>query len=207
MKKNIVYLIFLACLAGCTQQKIKLERKFDRIEHVNKYTATFAQEQQQVMLAVKKLTPADCAYIFNVNSIACGYQPIQFTVKNFSQNSVLLNPAMIGLQIVSPKKVAQKCHWKTKELVGITGIASAIFFWPTLIPIAYAGLTMRSQNIKISKKIIQEDMLQNWDTVKVRPMETISKIVFVEAGYAPSTFNVSLFSKETKETLEYKVTL
>lgn len=207
MKKNILHLILLACLVGCSKQKIKLERKFNRIEHANKYTADFSQEQQQVTLSVKKLTPTDCIYFFNVNCISCGYQPIQCTINNLSQNSILLNPANIGLQIVSPKKVAQKCHWKTKEIVGITGIASAIYCWPILIPIAYAGLIMQSKNVRISKKMIQEDVLQNWDMIKIRPMETMSKIVFVEAGYIPSTFNVGLFSKETKEILEYNVKL
>lgn len=207
MKKNIILLLLVGLFAGCTKQKIKLEKKLEAVEHLNKYTASFAEEKNHVLLAVKALTPEDSLYIFHCNVNRCDIQPIQITVRNLSSASVLLNPAEIGLSILSPKKVAQRCHWKTKEFVAGSGIIAAVFYWPLLLPIAYGGFSMQSRNRKISKAIISQHVIHAWDIIKVRPLETVSKIVFVESEEVPSQCMISLFSQETKEPLEYKVKL
>lgn len=207
MKNYTIIGTLLILLTGCTKQKIKLEKKLYTIEHLNKYSADFIEEKNNIFVAVKQLGPDDSSYLFNCNINRCGIQPIQITVRNLSAQGVLFNPASLGLVLIAPKRVAQRCHWKTKEIVGAGGILAAIFLWPLLIPISYGGYTMYRQNRKISKAIVTYNMLQNWDMIKIRPLETISKIVFIDKEYIPSFFMINLFSQETKEALEFKVKL
>lgn len=207
MKKiaSIILSTIILFLSGCTKQKIKLEKKFNQIEHSNKYSADFSKEINGILLAVQKFNSDKSINVFGTDILACGYQPIQITVRNLSNETVYLSPTNINLNLVSPKKVAKRCHWKTGELVCTGGVAAAIFYWPALIPTFMFGYNLKNSNAKVSKKIICENVIQNWDIIKIRPCEVISRIVFVENNSVPEQFLITLFCKDSKNALDFEV--
>lgn len=206
MKNKILLFTLMLLLSGCSQHVIKLEKSFNKLDHINKYQADFSQEKKNILIALKKFTPYECEDVFNVNVVKYGYQPLQITISNFSNELVYLSPTNIDLKLVSPKKVAKSCHWKTSELTTGAGILSFYFFWPALIPTAYCGMEMQNTNEKITKSIVQQDMVQCWDNVSVLPSEIVSRILFVSNDEFKKKFLISLFSSKYKN-IEFDIIL
>ena len=203
MKFKFFILSFVLIFVSCSKH-VRTEKKLQKLDHINKYDANFSQQKSDVLLNVKKFSADDCRYFFGVNVINCGYQPIQLTVNNFSDSVVYLSPTNISLPLVSPKKVAKKCHWKTGEIMLGVGIIASIFYWPALIPTVYSGYEMKDSNIEISKKIIQNDIIHYMDNISILPLENVSRIIFVSAHNFSNNFLVSLFSQK-HGNLEFKV--
>lgn len=203
IKLGLLGLILLTT-AGCVRQKVVLEKTFARLEHLNAYTANFVAEKNDILLAVKKFSPYECQKLFGVNVIRCGYQPIQITVTNFSEDMVYISPTYISLPITSPKKVAKNCHWKTSELVTSAGVLACVFYWPALIPTAYCGLEMHANNTQISKNIIKQDVIQCWDNITVLPTENVSRIIFVATHLCSDDFYITIHSTKNKN-IEFEV--
>ncbi|MDR3647158.1 MAG: hypothetical protein P4L22_06465 [Candidatus Babeliales bacterium] len=206
MKNKILLFFSLIILSGCSEQIIKMEKNFSKLDHINKYQTDFSQEKKNVLIAVKKFSPEECEEIFNVNVVKCGYQPIQITINNFSTEVLHLSPTNIGLRLVSPERVAKSCHWRTGEIATAAGALSYFFFWPALIPTAYCGMEMQKSNEKISKSIVKQDMVQCWDNVSILPSEIVSRIIFVEREDLRRSFLISVFSAKDKN-IEFSVTL
>lgn len=205
--KKFVVVIFIALLSGCLKQKISTKKTFEKVNHLNQYSADFYEEKNGIALAMSKYSQQDCRHMFGVNVINCGFQPMQITIKNMSKGTVILNPTGLQLDLVSPKTVAKRCHWKTKEITGGAGILSCIFFWPAIIPTAYYGYQMYDTNRQISKRLLIEEIVNCWDLVKIRTLEIVSRIVFVHKNDVPETIHVDLFSKEKNDYITFNVTL
>lgn len=202
--KNLLPVTFIILLIGCSKQAIKIEKDFSRLEHINKYKADFSQEQSKVLLAIQKFNSQECLEFFGVDVIKYGYQPLQLTISNFSQDVIYLSPTNLSLKLISPEKVASSCHWKTNEITTSAGTLAYFFFWPALIPTAYCGMEMQQANEKISKNIIKQDVVQCWDNVSILPSENVSKIIFVSIDDFKNNFLISLVRSQ-KENLEFKV--
>lgn len=191
--------IVLVTSSGCIRQKkVVAEKTLYRLEHLNAYTAPFAEEKSDILLAVKKLSPHECLQLFGVNVIRCGYQPVQITITNFSEDVAYISPTYISLPVTSPKKVAKNCHWKTSELVTGAGALACVFYWPALIPTAYCGMLMQENNSRISKNIVKQDMVQCWDNITVLPSENISRIIFVATHLFSDDFYITIHSAKNK---------
>lgn len=206
MKNKFVLFFSLILLPGCAQQVIQVEKNFSKLDHINKYDADFTQEKKNILIAIKKFTPDECIDIFSANVVKCGYQPLQITINNFSDELIYLSPTNISLKLVSPEKVVSSCHWKTSEITTSAGILSFYFFWPALLPTAYCGMEMQKTNEKISKSIVKQDMVQCWENISVLPSEIISRIIFVPVQDFRRNFLISVFSAKDKN-IEFNVTL
>lgn len=209
MKKPFLFLffVFLVAVPGCMRQRIVIDSDVRAYKHaaLTHRDATWHRNQDNVMVLFKKLNSDDCWHEFSVNPLRVGYQPLKITVSNFSQASVYLNPTMLGLPLVHPKKVAKACHWRNWELSSGATVIAAVFFWPALIGIGGTSYGMRQRNRAITKNIMSNQTLYYQDVVKVRPLETVTNIIFVESDAMNNDFVCTVYSKEKKEFIDFQV--
>ncbi|OGB83551.1 hypothetical protein A3F66_05995 [candidate division TM6 bacterium RIFCSPHIGHO2_12_FULL_32_22] len=200
MKKQFFLFYFLLLfLPGCIQKSINVQ-PLSRLPIASK--PDFEEEQNNIFVKVKKLQPEECSEIFGINTIKCGIQPIILFIRNNSNNIIYFSPETTALPLVAPYHVAKKCHWKNLEISGISSYLAILYQWELLIPIACCSYFMKDKNTKITDSISQY-AINSWDSIKILPSETLNKVIFVENINCPKSFRLAIFSKDTKETINF----
>jgi hypothetical protein len=195
-----LFLTALLLLPSCIQKKPDLSHGLSRLQ--NFYKPDFEEEQDNIYVKVKKLTDSECSDILGVNPIKYGIQPIIIFIKNDSNNIIYFTPECTGLHLIAPHEVSKRCHWKNLEISGLSSYLAILYQWELLIPIAYCSYYMRDKNTKITQSI-SEHAINSWDAIKILPLETLNKIMFVEILNSPSSFKICIFNKDKKESLNF----
>lgn len=194
-------------LTSCLKQKVKIDKNYEskNIAHLNQFTSTHSEEKDGISVFVKKYSADDCWANLGVNTLRCGYQPLQITILNKSNGSVYFNPSAINQTIVHPKKVAKACRWDTFSISYYSGAAAALYFWPALIGVGGGSLAMKERNRVITKNVVNLQTLDNQQNIKIRPLEVISKVIFVPKNEVVENFYITIYQKAKKDFLEYLV--
>lgn len=207
--KQKYLLLILIALSGCLKQKIVVnpEHSKNLIADLNPLDADWQDKKDEIFVLVKKYNRSDCYTKLQVDPTMWGYQPIQMTISNFSESNIYLKPSILGLNLIHPKTVAKKCKWPTLEMTSSAAGISAIFWWPGIIYSAVSSYGLSQRNKKITKNIVNMQTLQNHETIKIRPLDTLTKVIFVANDEMRDTFILSLFIKDKKDFIDFKVEL
>lgn len=202
--QTALLILSIICFSGCLKKQPKKLPSLERIPTI--YNPDFQEESDNVVVKVKKLNSTESSDLLTVNTLKQGFLPIVITVKNNSNNILYFNPEATNLPIVSPEFVAKQCHWKNFELTSSTGYLAVFYFWQALIPIAYGSYWMRSRNCNITEAVCKH-AINTWESIKILPLETLNKILFLEEYNTPKSFLLKLFNKDQKEIKTFIVEL
>ena len=199
MQRKIIYSIsilfgFHSILCSCASYKpapmSSLQPEF----------APYSETIENVTLACKPLSRAECKRFFDRDIIDKGYQPVQITVVNNSPKYILYSNQSISIPVCSPQEVAEKCHTSTAGRATAYGVAG-IFVWPLLIPAVVDGVGSSQANTKLDQDFNEKNMEQ----MVINPYSTHNGVVFFSKTDYQDSFFVRLVDKETTQKLEYHV--
>lgn len=154
-----------------------------------------------VTLSVKALASSDSKRILNRDILAAGYQPIQITIRNDSDNYIMFSSQGVGLPVVPPQEVAEKVHTSTVGRATAYGVAGLIV-WPLLIPAVVDGVGSSKANAELDRDFEAKSVEQ----MVIQPYATHNGILFVPMSEYQNSFNVTLIERKTKKKFAYRVT-
>ena len=131
------------------------------------------------------------------NLISRGYQPIQIYIMNNSNKSYYLDPNSITLPIEPGDKVSRKIHrdlgWKTAKYYLIGGPIWAI------IEYIFSNEANKSIDADFKERTINPSR-----GIRIRPYETINKVIFVANENYTRHFGLTLTENKSKKQIEFK---
>ena len=162
--------------------------------------APYSETVENVTLACKPLSRAECKRFFDRDIIDKGYQPVQMTIVNDSSRYILFSNQGISIPVCSPQEVAEKCHTSTVGRAAGYGVAG-IFIWPLLVPAVVDGVSSSQANTKLDRDFNEKNIEQ----MVINPYATHNGIVFFSKSEYQDSFFVRLVDKETTQKLEFYV--
>ncbi len=157
-------------------------------------------------VAMHVMDAKECSQAFGKNVISAGYQPINLTIINNSDDLLILRSTSITLPLENTHTVLYAAQHPTFWTTFLTSAVSALYFWPALVPSVGVGLWMSWDNARINKRI-KAAILEHEKVVEIFPCEQITKTLFVARDAVPATCSLYLFNVHKKTFIPYTVTL
>lgn len=195
------FLFGLALLSGCMPQQIEL-KKFPIIKKSN----GFYDNKEDVIVAVKAFTGAECKAQFGVDITEKKYIALQLRIENRTPDMLKIEPSYLSLQIAEPRKIAKLLHYDTSFFVTTAGALALMFYWPATYLIGRTGYDMYQNNRRIDN-IINECSLAEGQTLKIRPYEVVNKFIFVSRYEFTNNFTLRMFNKNQRKVLTFFISL
>lgn len=153
------------------------------------YIAADTSKQGSVVWDYKVFTSKDCKrYLNNSSLIRKGFQPIQITILNNSNQSVKFSLDGLNMPIISADLVASSLHRNSVARGLGFGIPGLLFYWPLIIPAFVQGLGADEFNSAMDYDFLRKSLT---DQV-VAPYMTVSGIVFVPTQEFKQNLQVTL---------------
>lgn len=199
MKRNISCFIFLLSLVfvslyGCASYKPT------PLPNLQPEFAPYSENIENVTLASKALSEGECKKYFDRDIIDKGYQPVQMTIINDTDNSILFHPDGVSLPVCPPEEVAKKCYTSTAGRATAYGVG-ALFLWPLAIPAIVDGVKSHEANTELDKDFGEKNIEQ----MVINPHTTHNGVIFISSEEYQESFIVKLVNKETRQKLEFYV--
>ena len=199
MKRNISCFILLFSLVfvsfyGCASYKPT------PLPNLQPEFAPYSENIENVTLACKALSEGECKKYFDRDIIDKGYQPVQMTIINDTDNSILFHPDGVSLPVCPPEEVAKKCYTSTAGRATAYGVG-ALFLWPLAIPAIVDGAKSYEANTELNKDFGKRNIGQ----MEIIPHTTHNGVIFISSEEYQESFIVKLVNKETRQKLEFYV--
>lgn len=191
-------------LTGCMRQaRYNYLKRFKSIEHAAHYSAT----KEGVRLYARAYSQEECLEVFNTDLIDKGFQPIQLSIYNETNDTYVIHPSYIEPHCISPMKVAQllkKSLWLNCAPIGYL----TYLFFPILIPfyIYPWGKRMHQKNKKIERYLANGSIVDD-SSFTIHPWVILHKFLFVRRDQFYPSFFVRLYNPEQKKLLNFDVLL
>lgn len=154
-----------------------------------------------VTLTVKAFNKDDCMQYLGRNVLAQGYLPIQITVQNNTNRSLLISKDSIDLSLASNEMVANTVQSSTVGRSTGYGAAAALVAWPFAIPAIVDGVKSSNANSELDLDYKQKSIHQQ----VILPQTTYTGIVFAfKRNYNPN-FSITLVDKDTRDVIKFDV--
>lgn len=213
-KLSFIVLIPLLVIPGCAQYQPK------NLKHLTSETAHFDETKENITLRVKVLSKAESNAIFSgrghyLFSNKPPYYPVQITLFNKTNHTIVLSPDHIDLKLVTAQKVIKALQYNVAArtiipaAVGIIGVAaslasagdscysrhratdSAVIVGSTAGVTSIVGnTTAQEANTQLEDDITQK--ILNEDGIVIKPYEKNSVLVFVEKRNLSSHFTIKI---------------
>jgi len=199
MKRNISCFILLFSLVfvsfyGCASYKPT------PLPNLQPEFAPYSENIENVTLACKALSEGECKKYFDRDIIDKGYQPVQMTIINDTDNSILFHPDGVSLPVCPPEEVAKKCYTSTAGRATAYGVG-ALFLWPLAIPAIVDGVKSHEANTELDKDFGERNIGQ----MVIIPHTTHNGVIFISNEDYQESFTVKLVNKETRQKYEFYV--
>jgi hypothetical protein len=199
MKRNISCFILLLSLVfvsfyGCASYRPT------PLPNLQPEFAPYSENIENVTLACKALSEEECKQYFDRDIIDKGYQPVQMTIINDTDNSILFHPDGVSLPVCPPEEVAKKCYTSTAGRATAYGVG-ALFLWPLAIPAIVDGVKSHEANTELDKDFGERNIGQ----MVIIPHTTHNGVIFISGEEYQESFIVKLVNKETRQKLEFYV--
>lgn len=153
----------------------------------------FAQEAKGLKVTAKSYSKSESKKYLNRNLQSLGYQPIQVTVENNTNDSYLLSRDSISQPNDTARKVASKVIKKAlPRSIGLK-IAS-LFFWPLMIPSTIEGIYTLKTQAQVRKELSAKGVRDVGE--EVAPYSTYNRVIFVPKDEVRDTLTVTLNAKD-----------
>lgn len=207
---RIKSLLVLSCLTlllvpGCLRRQARYNylKRFKPIEHAAHYSAV----KEGVRLYVRAYSPEECIEVFNTDLISKGFQPLQLSLYNDSNETYVVHPSYIEPHCISPMKVAQLLKRSLWLNCGPASILAYLFF-PIIIPfyIYPWGKKIHQKNKKIERYLVNGSLVDE-SSFTIHPWAKVHKFMFVRRDQFYPSFYVRVYNPERKQLLHYDVVL
>lgn len=162
--------------------------------------ATYSESIENVTLACKALSKEECKKYFDRDILGSGFQPVQMTIVNDTENAVLFHPDGVSLPVCPPEEVAEKCHTSTAGRATAYGVG-ALFIWPLAIPAIVDGVKSHEANKELDRDFSEKNIEQ----MVINPYTTHNGVIFISNEDYQESFTVRLLNRETKQKLEFHI--
>lgn len=187
---SLLMLVIAALFTGCASYQA---------ESLSALSSDYVQAYDEVegmSIGCKAYTVEDCYNYLDRNVIAEGYQPIQFTFYNHSNQTYLYSTKGVSLPCVSSEEVARTVHTSTAGRITGYTIGGVILFplsSPLFIPAIVDGIKSSNANASLDVDFSEKTKSQ----FEIKPKSFSNTLIFVpKALYAP-IFELSLINKTT----------
>lgn len=199
MKRNVDYFILLLFLVfvsfyGCASYKPT------PLPNLQPEFATYSESIENVTLACKTLSKEECKKYFDRDIIDKGYQPVQMTIVNDTDNAILFHPDGVSLPVCPPEEVAEKCHTSTAGRATAYGVG-ALILWPLAVPAIVDGVKSSQANTQLDRDFSEKNIEQ----MVINPYTTHNGVIFISNKDYQESFAVKLVNRETKQKYEFYV--
>lgn len=188
MRNNflISLMIFPLFIIGCANYQSKTlpspERTFAG--------ASYSQDEEDVHVAVKFLSPQESKRYFGKKKVGTQFQPTLIAIQNNSREIYHFQKNQLSRPAISADMVAKECQFNTAARATAYA-AGALFLWPLAIPAIIDGVGSSNANAKMESDFIMKE-LQDLD---VSPGMTVQGVVFFDPMRQGETLQVKVFSK------------
>jgi hypothetical protein len=182
----------LLVLAGCAKYK---SQPLPPLNH--------ASSTQGVSLAYRTLNVTESKMYLGRDLLKKGYQPVQITITNSTNNTYQVTPSSLSLPVVNAELVAEKAHTNTTGRAVGYGTAAVLSCGLFAIPAIVDGIGSAKANDKLdmdySSKMLRLDGV-------IRPHSSLNGIVFVPRGAYNGDFTFTVTDAKSGEKLELSST-
>jgi hypothetical protein len=167
---------------------------------------TKAQEKNGLSVQALLLKKADTYEFFG----GCcpeekGYNTIQLTITNATNNSYSLDSSSINLELAPPHRVAEKVGFNTIGRILGWGIPG-IFLWPFLIPACVDGVKSVNANEDLRYDFANRAIGRGTQCT-IRPHSTLNKVLFIEQNDLQPRLEFELVNQATHVEEIFSLTL
>jgi len=157
-----------------------------------------ALEKDDVCACCSVLDVAACKRYFCRDLLKRGFQPVQVTILNNSQRTLLLNLSQCSLPSAPADQVAKTAHFSTAGRATGYGIA-ALFIWPFLIPAIIDGVGSSKANTQMDYEFAAKALK---DQV-IRPYDMVNGVLFVPVEQMSPNLLLRLVDRQDGTTLDF----
>ncbi len=139
-----------------------------------------------------------CKRYFNKDLRTVGVQPIQVSVANNSNRTLLLDLSRCSVPCMPPDQVAKKAHFNTAGRATGYGVAG-IFIWPLLIPAIVDGAGSSKANTQMDHDYESKGL----DDLVIHPFDIANGVFFVPVEEMSPNFAIHLVDREAGAILRF----
>lgn len=155
------------------------------------------QSEDAVSFSYQVFDKSACKRFLDRDVLAAGYQPIQITIVNNSDNNIEFSKVRFSLPYVSAEEIAHKVHTSTLARAAGYGVGS-LFLWPLAIPAVVDGVSSSNANSKLDEDFARKELR---DQI-INPHNSINGLIFVPRESFSSDFTITLVDTTNNETFE-----
>lgn len=174
-------------LAGCADYKALPLQRID-----------YKGKKQGVTMSYRVFNKADCRKYLGRDVLKKGYQPIQITICNNTDESYVISPSSFSLPVAPVELVAQRVHTSTVGRAVGYGAAAWLTCGLLVIPAIVDGIGSAEANEQLDIDFASKTL--SLDGV-LRPHQVLNGIVFVAKGTFTEDFTFALMNAESKKEL------
>ncbi len=138
------------------------------------------------------------------NLIRKDVQPILIEIENNTANQYSLCHSSVDLDLIEPKKVAEKILYESIPRSIALKVAS-LFFWPIMIPSTIDGIYIYASHRKLKADYLAKSLKKEGELVA--PYSTFYRIVFVPKEDVQNQFDITLINIESFQKTTLKVSV
>lgn len=181
LKKMIAYCALSTFFGACAQD----EQSIGLMVHPH------------VQTTVVPLTRKECKKTLGKNLLKYGYVPLSIQIYNDSDDVLFFRASTFTVPLEQIDDVLFRVSHDAVLTTYLTVAASAIYFWPAIIPSVGLGAWMTWDNARVARKM-REEVIEHDTTFQIFPYEKISKTILISAGSCPGQGMFTLFNLHKK---------
>ncbi len=158
------------------------------------------EREEPIIISLTKLDKKKCLYHLGRDVIRKGFQPIQITVYNNSENPLIL--LREGIDIASkPAEVVASRVTTTTALRVVSYGAVSIFIWPFLIPAVIDGI----KSFKANQELLYDYTHKSINVLEIPPYTTKAGLLFIPIHEMKQSISIEFIDRNSHETRSYSL--
>ncbi len=153
-----------------------------------------------VSVTVRSFTKEDCHRYLDNNVLEKGVQPLQITIYNNIDATLLFTKESLDIPQLSSQEMTQLFQTSTSGRVIGYG-ALGLFVWPFFIPAIMDGV----KSWKSNKEMEKDYMKKSYIDCQIMPYSIVTGLIFVPIKEIHLPFLLKLINQETQEELTFSL--
>ncbi len=187
--------VCMLILSGCASYKA------EPLDTVSSQSTRSPEQNVNVTISAKAFNKHDCKKYLDRDVISKGYQPVQLTIENNSDQDYYFSLNRIDLQCARPEEVANRVHTSTIGRILGYGIPGLLVLSPLVIPAIVDGIKSSKANDALDSDFYSKTASDQ----TIAPHSHFNKLIFVPTKNYRSLFNVSLMNQASNQVESFDV--